>query len=319
MNKKIIETIFESILSNTINKCFYQNKFVRQAFEDCAEKYGLEIVDNEDNKIAYTLKDYKHNVTLEFSKQFINEQILDFKNEDKNKYPLNTVFKVYDGLPDKIKHNMNLIRYVLGSDDDKRKGQCAWSNFLDEDYNYVSYTIVPHYIFKRKNGQLGNYEKVLAHEGTHNYDYYQLDEKTFKAVSDYLNLDFMNNNPSIFNKTYDKFKDKFEKSNSEKYTEANKKNNEYLIKKGIPRDEIANVTFVSDHAIDGTSEEYADVGAMVITGFYNPNNPNSVVELNGRPVQYKEWIVNYPYLAQYMVKEVFDEDVSIDYLLQQSK
>ena len=72
MNKKIIETIFEKVILNTINKCFYEYKYVRQAFEECAEKYGLTIVDNENNKIAYTLKDYNHNITLEFSKQFIN-------------------------------------------------------------------------------------------------------------------------------------------------------------------------------------------------------------------------------------------------------
>ena len=72
---------------------------------------------------------------------------------------------------------MNLIRYIQGSDEDKSKRHCGWSGFLDKRYSYVSYTMIPHYIFERKNGQVGNYEKVLAHEGTHNYDYPQFFSK----------------------------------------------------------------------------------------------------------------------------------------------
>lgn len=40
MNKKIIETIFEKIILNTINKCFYEYEYDLKAFEECAEKYG---------------------------------------------------------------------------------------------------------------------------------------------------------------------------------------------------------------------------------------------------------------------------------------
>ena len=40
MNKKIIETIFEKIILNTINKCFYEYEYDFKAFEECAEKYG---------------------------------------------------------------------------------------------------------------------------------------------------------------------------------------------------------------------------------------------------------------------------------------
>ena len=40
MNKKIIESIFENIILNTINKCFYDYKYVRLAFEYCLKWFN---------------------------------------------------------------------------------------------------------------------------------------------------------------------------------------------------------------------------------------------------------------------------------------
>ena len=50
---------------------------------------------------------------------------------------------------------------------------------------------------------------------------------------------------------------------------------------------------------------------MIITGYRNPDNPNATVRYNNRPMQFKEWITVHPYQAQYLIKELYGEEVSI--------
>ena len=58
---------------------------------------------------------------------------------------------------------------------------------------------------------------------------------------------------------------------------------------------------------------------MIILGLHNPNNPKAVVRWDGETMQYREWIKLHPYKAQYLAKEIFGEDISIETLLAQSE
>ena len=131
MDKKIIENIFDKILVRINIKCFYDYEYVKEAFKKCAEKYNLKLIESKDKKVAYSLVDEKHQVTLNFTKRFITTKVLGFRDEDNKLFDLDNVFQVYDNFPNNIKHTLNLVTYDEGIEDNKNQGIYGESDFLE--------------------------------------------------------------------------------------------------------------------------------------------------------------------------------------------
>ena len=325
MNREIINTIFDKIISkeDTIKiKCKPSDgKRLNEAYDLYAQKIGLKITTNDNSEIHKLYTDDKFNATIEFTKDFIDENIVDIKNTDKKLINIKEIYNAYNNLPDKLKEKINTIRFVKGDEYDEKNGIGGWSKFLDEKILDVSGMYIPHYIFYHDDKILGNYEMIIAHEAMHNYDYPNLDKKTFEQIKNAFS-----DNPSIENllklsalqKKYSLEETHINTHST--YKEVVEKNKAYLLQQGMGKD-IDELNYASKHAKDyGLSEDYADAGAIIILGYKNPDNPNAVlINTDKQIVQYREWIKTHPYQAQYMVKELFDEDVSIEYLLKQAE
>lgn len=340
MNKKIIESIFDRVINDFTIKCgrVSTRESVGNAFKRVSEKYGLSLkkytVDREDSKkydndrvhydIVYSLYDKGHNTKINFTEKFLDDNTIAFNprgNHKNHNISLDEIIEGYIRLPDNNKKHVNQIIFKnWGTVDDKDKDIIGYSKFEDssaKDMNTIS--ILSQY-FKNKNPTgdgWDNYDFVLAHESTHCLDFREVSEEEYNVRMKYLNMKNYPNDIDTILKEHNNLK-KIETTKSglsQGYPYY--RNQDYLKEVGFKIDDAVQLKKASDYGTVSDTEDFADTGAMIINGYYTPDNPKAIVRWNGGTMQYREWIKLHPYTGQYLVKLIYDEDVSIDTLLSQ--
>ena len=318
LKSKIKDIIEENItihpLLEDLNvKCsIWNRKSVITSFNQHAQMYGLEMLDTDESGIAFELYDKKHDTTLRFTKKFIEQNLLDYKNQGKKEINLQDIFNAYEQLPETNKNAVNVIKYLFGNDMAKDEGVMGWSQFLSDDLDFNQIGI-PHYLFTHMNDTGNNYERVLAHETAHCNDYPKLSDEMKTSIqktkngtgdiSDTLNVMELTLKSKI---TTEKYTETYGG-----YADSVTNNIKYLQDMGVPISSSAFRNRSSDYGANKDWEDYAEACSMIITGHNNPDNPNATVKYNGRAMQYREWITVHPYQAQYLIKKLYGEDVSI--------
>ena len=321
MNKDIIKQVIEHIINN------HNNKFISKCnpnsikqniigFNEVSEKYGLTVLKPDQSGSAFTLYDHKNDVYLDFSNAFMRGNIIDVKNNGDKEINLEDIIRGYDNLPVKVKKKIGLIKYHhLVEGDDVSEGTEAFSRFIDTESNTVGTITMPDYFFTKYNGRGGvdAYDFVLAHEAMHNYDYKRPSKKTFDLLNKYFNGEYIEyqDRYKLYTNYIDAWGDKkFTKSNGF-YETAVRNNSNYIYDAGGS----ATINRASDYGRVKQSEDFAEAGAMIITGYKNPDNPYSVVKFNNRNMQFREWVTVHPYQAQALIKELYGDKLSINEVL----
>lgn len=315
-------TIYPTPLTDELNvKCSVWNrKSVITSFHQHADMYGLDMLDTDESGIAFELYDKEHDTTLKFTKKFIEENLIDYRNKSRKTINLEDVFSAYDELPDVNKDAVNGIKFLFGNDMAEDDGVMGWSQFMNEDLEFNQIGI-PHYLFNHTNDWGNNYERVLAHESAHCRDYMELTNEQKQSVQ--RTKDGTGDLGDTINVMELKLKsmlptDKFTETYGG-YGDSVTKNAQYLQKNGVSPSASVTRNKSSDYGSTKDWEDYAEASSMVITGFRNPDNPNATVLYNGRPMQYREWVTVHPYQAQYLIKDLYGVDVSVDELLREGK
>ena len=339
VDRKIIEKVISNLLQGkgvTVVKCkpSYRASILGK-FQEYAKEYGWELTSYKDkdqyNKEAMvTLYDPQHDTMIEFNKDFINANLIDFTNNGKKNIDIEDIFNAYNELPVKCKDSANLIKHtteeefgLLGDP------SFAWSQiYSDEDKMLNTITIPLSYIDNMSEINL-DYSFILGHESMHTRDYYKLtqeetdifykaknegvlsltedEQKVYREVKNVLGNDFTKMSISVMGE------------DDEGYFTADRENAIYLNGGVTPQiGEWGKITDnkASDYGTSDGSENYADFGAMVITGLHNPSNPSSRVLFDGDWIQFKDWAKLHPYQIQYFAKDLYNEEYTIDEILE---
>lgn len=318
MKREIIESVFDEVIDNFNVKCSpSKSPSVTGGFGEHAEKFGLKVLKPDHSGSAFTLYDEKNDVYLDFSNAFINQNIIDVNNNGEKSINLEDIFKGYDSLPVKVKKRMGLIKFhhFIEGENGVNKGTRAWSTFIDADAGMVNTITIPDYFFTKYNSGDGNYERVLAHEAMHNYDYKKPTKNTLGLLDDFFhhkNMDWQDRVKLFNNYIQATGKNKFTKTYGF-YDKAKSANEDYLKKNGSNNSQSVNRS--SDYGGTLPYEDFAEAGSMVLVGLHNPDNPNATVLFNGRSMQFREWVTVHPYQTQALAKELFGEDLSVDDVL----
>ena len=116
MNKKDINNIIDNIITkNKLSDIILDNIYIEddlnikcsvssrastiRAFQEYGEKYGLTTLKPDESGSAFTLYDHKHDTYLDFSKAFVNKNIIDIHNNGEKEINLEEIFRVYADLP----------------------------------------------------------------------------------------------------------------------------------------------------------------------------------------------------------------------------
>lgn len=314
-------TVYPTSISDDLNvKCsIWNRKSVITSFHQHAQMYGLDMLDTDDSGIAFELYDKEHDTKLRFTKKFIEENLIDYKNQGKKTINLEDIFSAYNELPDVNKSAVNVIKYLFGNDMAEDEGVMGWSQFMSEDLNFNQIGI-PHYLFNHTNDTGNNYERVLAHESAHCRDYMQLTEGQKESIQ--KTKDGTGDLSDTINVMELKLKSMMPKEKFREtyggYSDSVTNNARYLQQNGVSPSASVSRNKSSDYGFKDW-EDYAEASSMVITGYRNPDNPNATVRYNGRAMQYREWVTVHPYQAQYLIKDLFGVNVSIDEILQVGK
>ena len=158
ITKHLINDVLEKIIYNYEYKCaIYEQKYVINSFKQIAKEYGFEFKKGEKgDRIAFTLIDYEHKVNLIFTKQFIKEKLIDYKNNGDNYINLEDVFKPYGNLPDKVKDSINIMWYdkinlPINLEDGTIVYADAAATFLSRFLKETHIIYVPDYLFSEKH------------------------------------------------------------------------------------------------------------------------------------------------------------------------
>lgn len=323
MNKDLISDVFDRIIFRNklipdINvKCSPSSResYVK-SFRKYGESFGLRMIPNSDDDTVFTFMDEEHGTLLKFGKTFINRDNIDIYDEDKKSINITDVFEAYMNLPDDNKDSVNIINFTTRLDKNVEEDTMAYSEFISPMNRETNVITIPDYLFNSDSIGI-NYERTLAHESMHCKNYPKIDEGTHESIVNVLNggrepsdiLTFMEYN--LRSKL-----ELFENNNSD-FTVSVSDNLNYLQEKNTlsSRKDINDLNKSSDYGDSVLFEDYAEAGSMVITGWRNPDNLNSVVKYDGRSVQFREWITIHPYQTKVLVKELYGEDVSIDTIL----
>ena len=329
MKKEIISNIIDEAINKyhpTLNelktKCSpSKSKTVIAGFQEQSAQHGLKFLTPDESGSAFTLYDEKNDTYLDFSNAFINKNIIDVKNNGDKYINLEDIFKGYEQLPTKVKKKIGLIKYHSYDEKEVGDGTEAWAKFIDEQSKTVGTITIPDYFFtkynnKGKNGA-DNYEFVLAHEAMHNYDYKRPTKKTFDLLNRYFNGGYVE-----WQDRYKLFTNYIDATGKNKYTKtygmfekATQDNLDYLRNNNVNHDKSIRVNRSSDYGFSKKTEDFAEAGAMVMTGLHNPDNPNATVKYNNRIMQFREWVTIHPYQTQALAKELYGEKYSIDEIL----
>lgn len=308
--KKDIQLIFEEVIHKNFKiKCkpSYRNSTIN-AFKDKSREYNLKILPSDDKKVFMKFYDSKNNTQIIFTKDFINKGHIDLQDSNEKDINIGRLFEGYNNLPTKNKEDINELLFTV-DDSYKDTGVKAWTHLLTEEGNHHLITI-PDYAFDIHNtDNTMSYEYILAHESMHAHDFIKLNSEQLNNPSDYGNLDA--GNPDSYRFTSSVFGEDGYLSKQD-YLVARDLNDKYigwLIGGGF------NNYPSSDYGVRDEHEDYAEAGAMIITGWNNPDNPNSVTIKNKVPVQFREWVKTQPFKVKYILKEVYDKDVSIKEIL----
>lgn len=177
------------------------------------------------------------------------------------------------------------------------------------------------------NGE--TYEFTLAHESMHCNDYHKFTEEEMNIYSkvkmSYANgepLNFSDNDQEVFKRVSNLIHNDYMQMDNSVGGGENEayftclRDNAIFLNGGEPSSSSGwgdlSDNKASDYGVMDIREDYAEYGGMVITGLHNPSNPNSRVEFNGEYMQYEEWSKLHPYQVQYFAKELYDEDISIE-------
>lgn len=340
MNRNDIEEVLDIILHKqgfTI-KCskVSTRSSVEKAFHNVAEKYGLTLKANNKNlpklqgnnddlnsNIVFTLTDEKHHTRLEFTERFLEDNFIAFSEKGNHKnhtITLDEIIGGYDKLPDRNKDSVNLIKFFNrgGMSEESKLASSQFTSTMDKEMNVIN---IPNYYFTKYNptGEgWDNYEFVLAHESMHCLDYIKVNDKTYDLIQKFFNGEYLEytDTKKVFDYIQGGDSKIMTKSNG-KYLQSWGKNEDYLIEHKVNESRLDSLNKASDYGSTRISEDFAEAGAMVTLGFHNPDNPKAVVRWNGGEMQYREWIKLHPYKAQYLVKQIYGENVSIDTLLGQ--
>lgn len=332
MNKETINSILTKIIEEYNNKCKInyndrdgiqtigadvkpskkKNHYTDmiESVTKLSDKYGLTI--EKLNKSRIILKDTENDTIIDFQKEFVKKKLIDWQNTGKYKYDVEDLFRTYYNLPSNLKNNVKHIVF------EKWTGIQAqgYASRVSEEYGDVNTICFPDILFDKKYDRMNSFEFVLAHESVHCLDYNDISNDVRNAIIRYFN------HPKQYSKEdYEKDRDialgtiygydaGFQITESV-YEDARVKDSNIYWNGDRSK--------ASDYGATLPSEDTAECGAMVTCGYHNPRNKNAFVVLDGKKVQYREWIKNHPYTAQVMIKEIFDEDVSIDTLLAQAK
>lgn len=326
MNKDIISNIFDNVISNYKEKEFTvkckpsEAPTNVRAFTEVSEKYNLKMLKPDESGSAFTLYDDKNDVYLDFSNAFMNNNIIDVKNNGEKEINLEEIIQGYDKLPTKVKKKIGLIKYHhLVEGEDISDGTEAFSRYIDTESKTVGTITMPDYFFKKynKSNDEDSYERVLAHEAMHNYDYKRPTGKTFDLINKYFNGESIDwqDRYKLFTKYIDATgKDKFSKTYG-MFEKVRQDNLEYLWNNNVNHNKAITLNRSSDYGGSKPTEDFAEAGSMVITGLHNPNNPNATVKYNNRKMQFREWVTIHPYQTQALAKELYGETYIIDEIL----
>lgn len=339
MKKEIIEKIFDE----AITKCgrVSTRASVEKAFHKIAEKYGFGIKkqgiqetdypkpanDGLNYDPVYTLYDKKHNTELVFTEKFLDDNQVAYNPQGNHTNHSITLDEIIDGylkLPTNNKDSVNKILFkYLGDKEDENvdTNTLAFSNFTDVSANEMNVITVPSYYFDVYNptgNDWDNYDFLLAHESMHCLDYLRLSEREYNInKKEVTTHDLTPTEYKIWYQLNAFPRNIMDKSNGS-YQKAITDNINYLKDNEVANYRLPHLNSASTYGATDVSEDFAEAGAMVMLGFHNPDNLRAVVRWDGATMQYREWIKLHPYKAQYLIKELYGEDVSVDTLLGQS-
>lgn len=348
VSKDIIEKTIDYFLhikGVTVIKCKPSYRpHVLEVLNKYADQYGFLITTYKDKDDLYnknaiaTLYDPVNDTMIEFNKDYINGNYIDWNNTGKKKINIEDIFTAYDELPSICKENVNLIKHTtddsFGLLGDKA---LAWSTIYsneDKMFNVVNFPLS--YFEDNEMSDVNSYDFLLSHEASHCRDYITFtpeEEALFRKVKDFIrnpNISKEEKNEYAKSSEYKEYREIMntltnpyshmsisgQGLDEEKFWSSTRNNYAYLQTANI--NNALQHNKASDYGVSEIFEDYAEFGAMVVTGYHTPDNPNSRVKFNGEWMQYREWAKLHPYQIQYFVKDYYNEDVSIEEILSES-
>lgn len=340
IDKETISNIFDEVISNHKSftdkdtgiveeeKCTVSNRpQFKDAIRESSQKYGLQITfGGRGEETSVSLYDEKNKTTINFSKKFLDSNLIDYKNENTDgKTNLDDVINSYAQLPDKMKKATNLITFSgdeFPSETGEIYGRSSWIDLNNNNFNTVE---ISPYLFKPSSDNPG-LDFVMAHETSHCYDYARIptgDAKVLQGIFEKNDVDKLTKEEfNVLNKYANKNMngEKFLHSTNT-YSDAQKNNKQMLTEKygqyqevpltnGGTLDVMDIMNSSSDYGFltGSVAEDYAEASAIIITGH---NNPNATIEYVDDPVSYGDWVATHPYQAQYLLRDIYGENYSI--------
>ena len=348
MNRNVIEEVFDEVINKFSLKCSRVSRraSVEKAFYNISNKYGLKLEKHEIQETiyskplndglnydpVYTLTDKEHNTQLIFTEKFLDDNIISFTPQGNHKnhhISLEEIIQGYMNLPSNNKDSVNMVlfKYLGEKDTDfENTGILAYSTFEDVSAKEMNTITIPSYYFRQYNPTgdgWDNYDFLISHESMHCLDYIRVSGEEYNLRKNKLNLQDLT--PTEYKLWLElqggvtKTNIMSKSENPNEYGSVITNNSNYLSENKVNSNRLPQLNKASDYGASKISEDYAEAGAMVMLGYKNPSNPKAVVRWNGETMQYREWIKLHPYQAQYLVKQVYGENVSIDILLSEKE
>lgn len=346
MDRSIIEKTIDHLLhlkGVTVVKCKPSYRpHVLKVLQEYADKYGYNIQTYKDKSIynkdaLATLYDPVHNTMIEFNKDFINNNNIDWNNTDKKKINIEDIFNAYETLPDKCKDSMGLLKHTTEDDYDIFGNEAlGWSSIYEQKDNTFNVVNIPSSFLENYTGENINYDFLLAHESMHCVDFHKFTQEEMDLIvhikNEFEHSRETGEDPNItdeeieaYNKVRGILHNEFTNSSisitgeqdDNRFFTAMHDNAVYIngglpdFSKGEHWGDLSD-NKASDYGVADPREDYAEFGAMVITGLHNKDNPESRVQFNGEWMQYREWEKLHPYQVQYFAKELYDEDINVE-------
>lgn len=340
INKEIITQILEEAIQthNSHNvkevkvevegKCTVSNRpQFKEAIRNIAYTKGLQITfGGRGEEISVSLYDKQNNTRIDFTKKFLDMNLIDYNNNDtEGKTNLEDVISAYTSLPDKMKKKVNLLEFneePLENDGGLVYGQSSW---IDPYHNEFSTVEINPNVFTDKDSP--SLAFIMGHEVGHCYDYQPIPSKDKEVLTNLMNGNV--SSPSDFEvmKKYAKMnesEDKFLHS-PYSYGDAQEQNKNWLYDKygdlpkvplvdggSIDPYDLLNMSSNYGYLTGDNGEDYAEACGIIISGH---SNPQSTVEWANVDLSYNDWVATHPYQAQYLLKDLYGENHTIEELI----
>ena len=353
INKEVIANIIEEAIKhnyitqetsseNVDSKCTVSNRpAFKEAIQQYAQTNGLDIkFGGRGEDIGVTLTDTKNNTQIKFSKEFLNKDLIDYKNEGNKAMNLEDVIQSYTDLPDPLKKDTNQI---LFDDEEIPSATGEWiygiSRWLDPTLKDTNTVHISPILFDGSSDN-PSLSFVLGHEMAHCHDYKKIPPKEKESLVQALD--------NIYNKGIPPKEDeikllgKYNKilgtgeyfmRSSNSYADAQMNNRKMIADEymngnmgqlvATPEDKmvpdgvywslnVMNSSSMYGLATGSVHEDYADACAIITSGH---SNPQTTINYCDHQVSYGDWVATHPYQAQYFFKELYGENYTIEELM----